>query len=280
MRLLFAALLLLCLPAHAQVVTCADATQQGKAFSACLTTVISNAPKASDEVLWCKSGAVAGTAQASCPLATWIPWGQLQGSWILTSYAGWQVNTNVTFATGGGPPCFPKVTYPGRYVLGVVPTAVSARADTYVIYVCELPTGYVTVGWIFNLSEVALTAANVIAGRQSTPPAGTCNGCFTLTPTELAFLKSMEAASGAKALVSFNAASLTRSVFAANTDGTLNPVPIAGSSVAVAAPCNPSKRLPGTPYYSVDGVADSAQSGRTLSNLYALCVVTLPTGSN
>jgi hypothetical protein len=79
----FIAFIVFTLPAFADVVTCQTAN--------CQTPT--NRPKSAmvgaDFVKWCGAGAVEGATQATCPTATWIPWGQLQpDSWTLTT-TGW-----------------------------------------------------------------------------------------------------------------------------------------------------------------------------------------------
>jgi len=283
-RYLAALALLLWLPAHAQVVTCPSAAS-GSAYATCGTLSSSNAPTSTDMVLWCGTGATAGQPESSCVGPTWLPWGNRQPySPILTTYAGWQQASAVTFNSVAPtpPPCLPRVNWPPKAVYGSVPTSVSTRADTYAVWICELPTGYVTVAWLFNTSEIGAAALKYAAGKftKAQADASCATTCWIPNSSEQAFLDQLVKANTPGSVVAFNAASGTRSVFAANADGTLNPVPVAGSSIAVATPCNPSKRIPGTPYFDVTGAADASHAGQTLQNVYALCVVSLPIGSN
>jgi len=96
-------LLFVALEAHGQVITCAGVST-GQGSAACTAPTANNAPAGNSEVLWCSSGAVAGAAQNTCAVAQWYPWNNMQPySWVLTSYAGWQRQSNVTLNNGATP---------------------------------------------------------------------------------------------------------------------------------------------------------------------------------
>lgn len=178
--------------------------------------------------------------------------------------------------------CLPKPQWPASMAYGSVPTTVSTRFDTYAVWVCNTPTGYVANSGIFLLSDIIKSVMAYVGGKLALADvnADCAANCQAPTDAESAFLAQLVATNGPKALVAFNGATVTRSVYAANADGTLNPTPIAGSSVSVAAACNPGARLAGTPYFSVSGRPDASKPGQTLGAVYAVCVVSLPVGAN
>lgn len=178
--------------------------------------------------------------------------------------------------------CLPKPQWPASIAYGSVPSTVSTRFDTYAVWVCNTPTGYVTNSAIFLVSDIIQSVMAYAAGTRSLADVNTdCSAnCQTPTAAEIAFMAQMTAVSAPTARVAFNGDTLTRGVYTANADGTLNPTPVATSSVAVAATCDPTKRLSSTPYFSVAGQPDATNSGQTLSAVYAVCVVSLPVGSN
>jgi hypothetical protein len=285
MRFALVLLALLALPARGQVITCVGGSA-GQGYNTCPTLSQSTAPAAADLVLWCPTGSPTGQPEAACAAPQWLPWSNRQSySQILTTYAGWQQASAITFtqtAAVSPPPCLPRVNWPPKAVYGTVPTSVSTRADTYAVWVCELPTGYVTVAWLFNVSEIGSAALKYAAGKfaKAQADASCASTCWVPNAAEQAFLDQLVKANTPGSVVAFNGANGTRSVFKANADGTLNPIPVSGSSIAVATPCNPWKRIPGTPYYDVTGAADASRAGQTLQGVYAVCIVSLPIGSN
>lgn len=178
--------------------------------------------------------------------------------------------------------CLPKPQWPASIAHGSVPSTVSTRFDTYAVWVCNTPTGYVTNSGIFLLTDIIQSVMSYATGARALADvnADCAANCQTATAAESAFMAQMVAANSPTARVAFNGATLTRGVYAANTDGTLNPTPVSGSSVGVAATCDPTKRLASTPYYSVSGQLDASHAGQTLNAVYAVCVVSLPVGSN
>ncbi len=180
------------------------------------------------------------------------------------------------------PPCLPKVQWPLAVITGGLPAGVSVKQDTYAVWVCNLPSGYQVQAWLFTMPAVSTVALNYARGLWSKADADAdcATSCVDATDTETVFLQQLSAANKPPALVAFNGSNPQRSVYAANADGSLNPTPIAGSSVAVAAACDSSLRIPGTTYYSVKGIADASNAGATLGLVFAVCVVSLPIGSN
>jgi len=88
--------------AHAQVIACTGASN-GQAYSACASPTANNAPAGSTEILWCSAGAVAGAAENTCQAPVWYRWDNMQSySWVLTSYAGWQRQSSITFTGASG----------------------------------------------------------------------------------------------------------------------------------------------------------------------------------
>jgi hypothetical protein len=98
--------------AQAQVITCPGAAT-GSTYASCKSTVVSNAPGWSTPVLWCESAGnlTAGAPESACGGgAWWYPWNNMQTySWVLTSYAGWQRQSNITF-TGASQPTPPSTS--------------------------------------------------------------------------------------------------------------------------------------------------------------------------
>lgn len=188
----------------------------------------------------------------------------------------------VTATPGGGPACLPRVQWPLAVVWGSMPAGVSTRFDTYAVWVCNLPGGYLTTSTMFVLSNVAPFALQYAAGLWTKAQAAAdCTAtCVPSTPAELAFITGIMQSNRPTALVAFNGASSTRSVFSTNADGTLNASPIAGESVAVGTHCDETRRIQTAPaYFSVAGQKDQGGSPFA-SGIYALCVVSLPNGSN
>jgi hypothetical protein len=179
------------------------------------------------------------------------------------------------------PPCLPKVQYPPNVDYGLLPAGVSTTSDYYAVYVCTLPAGLITYGYIGLRSADAVQILNAMAGQYSLTQATTDLTAAGRLPTasELAFLNTKLAVDRPRALVAFAGAALTRSVYGLNADGTLNPT-ATGELVPVATPCDETTRIASSPsYYSVSGQKDS--TGATIAaGLYALCTVSLPIGSN
>lgn len=100
-------LALYCASAHAQVVTCASTVATNAQYAACATpSTITAAPvSGSAKILWCSSVVTGGAARTACSTAIWQTWGYMASwSWVLTSYAGWQRFSDVTFSATPPPP--------------------------------------------------------------------------------------------------------------------------------------------------------------------------------
>lgn len=180
-------------------------------------------------------------------------------------------------------PCLPKIQWPPKVSYGAPPAGVTARYDIYGTWVCELPSGYLATSWLTTKAGLAFALVNYETGNltKAQADADCATTCVAPVDTELAFIQAQLSAAQPKALVAFNGAKTTRSVYAANADGTLNPTPVANSSIAVASPCDSSNRLVTSPsYYSVSGQPNASAPGQMLGALYAVCVVTLPIGAN
>lgn len=180
------------------------------------------------------------------------------------------------------PPCLPKVQWPLAVVTGTVPAGVSTRDDTYAVWVCNLSSGYKVQAWLFTMPAVSTVALNYARGTwtKANADADCATTCADATPTEAVFLRQLMTANTPPARVAFNGSNPTRSVYGTNADGSLNPTPIAGASVAVAASCDAGHRIPGTTYYSVQGVSNASNAAALLGAVFAVCVVSLPIGSN
>jgi hypothetical protein len=88
--------------AQAQVISCTGVSN-GQAYSACASPTANNAPTGSTEILWCSTGAVAGAAENTCQSPVWYRWDNMQSySWVLSSYAGWQRQSSITFTGSSG----------------------------------------------------------------------------------------------------------------------------------------------------------------------------------
>ncbi len=181
------------------------------------------------------------------------------------------------------PPCLPKVQYPLNELDGVIPAGVSTRYTNYTVWVCQLAGGYQTYANLFNPDPTVMSVIwNYVKGNWTLAQAqADClQTCVAPTATELTFLNTLIAANKPRALVAFNGSSTTRSVYKTKADGTLNPQAIPGESVAVATACDETNRIPTSPtYYSVAGQKDQAGSSFA-QGIYAICVVSLPIGSN
>lgn len=192
------------------------------------------------------------------------------------------VTTFTVTAAVTGPQCLPKVQWPLAVNYGSITAGVSTRFDTYAVWVCNMPQGYLTTSSMFTLSNLAPYALQYVAGLwTSAQAAADCaTTCVAPTAAELAFIAPLMQSIRPKALVSFNGASLTRSVYTANSDGTLNATPVPNESVAVGTPCDQTTRIVTAPsYYSVAGQND--QNAKPLQQgSFAVCVVSQPIGSN
>jgi hypothetical protein len=181
------------------------------------------------------------------------------------------------------------VQWPLAVSYGTLPAGVSTRYDSYAVWVCNTPGGYITWTDLFTFSNMAVYAWRYATGTWTAAQgqADCQTSCVPPTPTEAAFQQTIMTPVRPKALVAFNGASLTRSVYTVNADGTLNGTPLPGVLVAVAAPCDETKRIPVTPlpgpqaaaYYSVAGDANTL-GGTIPENSYTICSVALPIGAN
>jgi hypothetical protein len=270
--------------AFAQVVSC-DTASQGAAYATCSAPTSSAAPTGSTWVLWCPNTVNPGDPLSACGGAQWLPYSNAQPfSKLLTTYAGWQAQSAVTFSTTPPPfpDCLPKARIPPLVAYGNIPAGVTDRADTYAVWVCENPRGYTTHVWLFKLTDAAAAILNYAAGRITGAQAqAQCVArCWTPTAGEIAYQQGLIPLGAPTARVAFNGPASTRAVYPMDANGVLIPTPVPGASVAVATPCAPNDRIPGTPYYSVAGASNASQSGALLGPVYAVCVVSLPLGSN
>jgi len=188
------------------------------------------------------------------------------------------------------PPCLPNMSAHGgscfmlniAVACGMLPAGVSTLANYWAAYVCTLPTGYITTVYLGSLSEDAVNIVNYVNNTYTLAQGQADFKAQARVPTasEAAFIATQMATYRPRAVVAFNGASLTRSVFTVNPDGTFNPTPVAGEAVAVATPCNEAIRIANAPtYYNVTGQPNAL--GGTLPNgSYALCVVSFPIGTN
>jgi hypothetical protein len=171
---------------------------------------------------------------------------------------------------------------PFHVVGGLIPSTVVTTSTYYGVWVCNTPGGYTTNVYLGNLATEAPNIVEYLEGLYtSTQALADCTAsCQSMTAAELAYAGPLEQQYRPLALVAFNGASTTRSVYGLNSDGTLNPTAITNETVAVAAHCDETARIVTAPtYYSVAGVND--QNGKPLpAGTYAICVVSLPIGSN
>lgn len=181
------------------------------------------------------------------------------------------------------PPCLPKVQWPLAEAHGAIPAGVSTRYTMSTAWVCQLPNGYATYANLFTPDQTVLQAIwDYIASNWTLAQAQAdcAQTCVQATDSEQAYLNVLLAKYRPRALVAFNGANTTRSVYKLNADGTLNPQPIAGESIAVGTACDETNRITTSPsYYSVAGKSDQAGSP-LLPGIYAVCVVSLPIGTN
>jgi hypothetical protein len=181
------------------------------------------------------------------------------------------------------PQCYPKVKLPPAMASGTLPAGVSARYDSYAVWVCNLPTGYVTTTNLFaSQSNVLKYAWNYVFGSWTAAQAqADCVAtCVPPSGAEQLYMNTLSATYQASAKVSGNGSIKTRVVFAATANDTVLGAQSPTSRVHVGTTCNPSKRLPGTSYYSVQGQTDAANAPAILGDVFALCAVTLPVGAN
>ena len=169
-------------------------------------------------------------------------------------------------------PCLPQLTWPPHIAYGQIPAGVSTRATYWIGYSCNLPTGYRTQVWIGkNLDSALLNQFASGLLSQAAAQTQCASRCWTsLTDSEFTFVTNQANAIKPHAVVSFNAGKLTRSTYRANSDGTLNPAAV--GTVQVGAVCEESLRIANTSYYAVR-ITNGAYE-------YAVCVVSLPYGSN
>lgn len=169
MRALVLVLLALVLPAiaSAQVVTCADATVEGKPFQSCGQLVNTTTP-AGKMVLWCAGGNIStGAAQDVCMQAQWLRDGSMQSySWTWT-LQGWQRHGSMVF-TPAPQPSPPQVPVPPT-VLGNGSVLVSWLPPTTNVDQSVL-TDLAGFRVRYGTTETALNTMDVIysAGRTST----------------------------------------------------------------------------------------------------------------
>jgi hypothetical protein len=203
--------------------------------------------------------------------------------WMLVAFLFmcWLVS-GAAWAAPAPPPCLPKVQFPLAAVTAPIPPGVSTRYDTYSVWICNLPAGYNVNAWLFTMPAVSTVALNYARGlwTKAQADADCATTCVDPTPTEVTFLNQLRAVNKPPARVSFNGSNPLRSVYSTNADGTLNPTPIVGSSVAVAGRCDSAIRIPGTNYYSVQGQPNASKAGAVLGAVFAVCVVTLAIGAN
>lgn len=194
--------------------------------------------------------------------------------------------TNVPNTAPYHPPCYPNpAAVPPALAVGPIPTSVTSSApttnDTYMAWTCNTSTGYVSVVALFKLSDVVQYviqwAASLVTVAQLNAICDTM--CTPLTAPENTFSNTLHAKYDARAVVQANGANKSRVVFLANADGTLGPQ-FGTSRVKVGVPCVHQDRLAGTSYFSVQGEPDLQNPGVTLGEVYALCTITLPTGTN
>lgn len=182
-----------------------------------------------------------------------------------------------------GVTCIPSAIPPLHVAAGLIPAGVSINNTYWAAWVCSTPSGYITEAYIGNLGQEAVNIVEYFEGLYTTAMADCTASCASysqLMGTEQAFMSTTLQQYRPLAQVAFNGASTTRSVYGLNADGTLNPTPVANESVAVATRCDEKTRIVTAPtYYSVAGAND--QNGKPLPvGTYAICVVSLPIGSN
>lgn len=166
-----------------------------------------------------------------------------------------------------------------------VPSTVSTRADSYLVWLCSLPTGYVTDVWIFSFANEVAEGAEYLAGTLSYAQAQAlcAKNCWTLTTSEQSFVNSLLVQNLPKVVVAPSGSALTRQIYNASLQ------PVSGATVAIGAPCNSAIHLPlhplpppGTadsyPLYDVGGQPNaSSPTGALLpAGSFASCNVTLP----
>ena len=184
--------------------------------------------------------------------------------------------------TAPAPTCYPPFRWPPTAAWGSVPATVSTTNTFYGVWVCEHPGGYETAESLFNWSDISPYIPQYLLGLLSVDQINALMAAKAtpFTDAENAFMTPLVQSNRPKAVVAFNGASTTRSVYTLNADGTLNTAPIAGKSIQVATRCDETKRIPTAPaYYSVAGQKD--QAGNPLpAGTYTICVVALPLKAN
>lgn len=183
------------------------------------------------------------------------------------------------------PPCLPSLKGIGAWHLSLglvkVSSTVSTRADSYIVWLCSLSTGYDVEAWIFPPSSVAADVSAYIEGQLSlsqVQAACTAN-CWTLTASEQTYVNGLLAQYKVVATVGASGAATTRQIYNASLQ------PITGATVAVGASCNPGLHIPshplplGTdpyPLYDVGGQPNALTGAILPAGSYASCNVKLP----
>jgi hypothetical protein len=149
---------------HAQVLSCASSIANGATFSACSTTAPNSAPIGSTKILFCGNGTTTGASQTACPSAIWQTYSWLQSySWVLTSYAGWQRVSAVTYGSTPppppppNPPPQPTVTVPAYLQWYAVTQGTDGSAITPAGYRVEYGQGNFSSSMSANATSALIT---------------------------------------------------------------------------------------------------------------------------
>jgi len=133
-------MLLVPLCIHAQVITCTGVSNN-QSYASCASPVANNAPTGSSMILWCSAGTTAGAAEASCSGPVWYCWDNMQPySWVLSSYAGWQRQSDITFTGAAPQPPSGTVTGPAQLSWTAPAVDVNGNPVTIASYIIQYGT--------------------------------------------------------------------------------------------------------------------------------------------
>lgn len=183
------------------------------------------------------------------------------------------------------PACLPSVSGVLHIAQGIykVPSTVSTRADSWLAWVCSLPTGYVTEVVIGSASGEFSEVMQYLAGKLTYVQAQQLclTGCWSMTASEQTFVNGLLSQYKVVATVSPSGTATARGVYNASLQ------PVVGATVAIGAPCNPALHIPahplpppGTadpyPLYDVGGQPNASTGAVLPAGSYASCNVKLP----
>lgn len=185
-------------------------------------------------------------------------------------------------APGPVPPaCFPQIIWanamtgasPVAALIGEIPVTAGTSYDHYAAWVCDTPSGYQTYIDLFQESGLLPFVWQYAMGTWSKAQADNdCKtSCAAPTPNDLTFEATILPAVSPLATVS---GAGPQPVYALNSDGTRNPVPIVGISASQGSKCAESQRIPRTAYFGIPFAGLTVNAGVTIPTwVYALCTV-------